>query len=120
MADIAQTIATINNTGNGNFPGDNGFFYKGGEQHFAFYGDFTGSGANSKATVTIKASFEGDLDATPKQLPASSTFINLTDEAGSPVSISAPEVIKINIGKCHLQFVVTDANGSTDITVKAS
>lgn len=117
---IAQTLATINNSGNGNFPGDNGFLYRGGEQHFAFYGDFTGTGANSKATVTIKASFDGDLDANPPVLPASSTFINLTDEAGSPVSISAPEVIKINIGKCHLQFVVSDANASTDITVKAS
>jgi hypothetical protein len=107
-----QTITTIDD--NGNFPGDGGFLYRGGQTHFAVYGTFGG------ATVTIKASFEGDIETSPVTLPSSSTFISLTDEAGSPVSITADEIIKIDIGKCFLQFVATNATGTTDIKVKAS
>ena len=112
-----QTLTTINDSqgATGNFPETNGsLFYKGGEMHVALYGTFGG------ATVTIKASFEGNPETSPMTFPATSTFINLTDEAGSQVSIIADEIIKIDIGQCFLQFVVTGASGTTDIKVRAS
>lgn len=112
-----QTITTIDNSqgATGNFPEtNNSLFYRGGEMHFAIYGTFGG------ATVTIKASFEGDPETSPISYPATTTFINLTDEAGSAVSILQDEIIKIDIGQCFLQFVVTNASGTTDIKVRAS
>lgn len=89
-----------------NYPTDNGFNYTGGKSTFAFStaeADF-----NKVTAIIIQASFD---DA---------NWIDLTDSADNPVTVSANSILTVDIGKCKLRFntvIGAETTGVTNITV---
>jgi len=105
MSFSVATITTLQYTDNSTINGTE-FVYSGGEKTLSIYSENETFGG---ATVKIQASL-ADAD----------NFIYLKDSEGADLAFTEDSLFKLDVGRCRIRFIATDATSGTSILVKAS
>ena len=105
MSFNVATITTLVHAGSSTITGTE-FVYAGGEKTLAIYSTNATFG---NATVKIQASL-ADAD----------NFIYLKDSEGADLAFTEDSLFKLDIGKCRIRFIATNATSGTSIIIKAS
>ena len=105
MAFSVATISTLQYTDNATITGTE-FEYSGGEKTLSI---FSTNATFGGATVKIQASL-ADAD----------NFIYLKDSEGADLAFTEDSLFKLDIGRCRIRFIATDATAGTSIIIKAS
>ena len=105
MAFRVSTVSTLQYTDNATINGTE-FVYSGGEKTLAIYSTNATFG---NATVKIQASL-ADAD----------NFIYLKDSEGADLAFTEDSLFKLDVGRCRIRFVATNATAGTSIIIKAS
>lgn len=105
MAFSVATISTLQYTDNATITGTE-FVYSGGEKTLSI---FSTNDTFGGATVKIQASL-ADAD----------NFIYLKDSEGADLAFTEDSLFKLDIGRCRIRFIATNATAGTSIIIKAS
>ncbi|MDA8866111.1 hypothetical protein N9H77_01235 [Porticoccaceae bacterium] len=105
MAFSVATISTLVHSGSSTINGTE-FVYSGGEKTLSIFSTASTFGG---ATVKIQASL-ADAD----------NFIYLKDSEGADLAFTEDSLFKLDVGRCRIRFVATNASSGTSIIIKAS